>query len=108
MIATRYSWPVSTTYSIVSALASVGVALGGPNAVQWGWNGGRGLGTIFAGFGIAPGIAAGFGAIVYLITKFVVLVRKDPVKWGLYFSPFFFFTATVVLTMSISEWLVQF
>lgn len=41
MIATRNKWPVSTTYSIVSALAGVGVALDGPKAVQWGWNGGK-------------------------------------------------------------------
>ena len=48
MIATRNSWPVSTTYSIVSALAGVGVAVGGADSVQWGWNGGKGVGTIFA------------------------------------------------------------
>lgn len=41
MICTRLSWPVSTTYSIVSALAGVGVAVGGKDAVQWGWNGGK-------------------------------------------------------------------
>jgi sodium-dependent phosphate transporter len=101
MIATRNSWPVSTTYSIVSALAGVGVALGGPGVVQWGWNGGKGLGTIFAGFGIAPSIAAGFGAIVYLITKYAVLVRKNPIRNALYISPMYFFTVTAVLTMSI-------
>jgi solute carrier family 20 (sodium-dependent phosphate transporter) len=50
MIATNRSWPVSTTYSIVSALAGVGVAIGGKDAVTWGWNGGKGLATIFAGF----------------------------------------------------------
>lgn len=50
MIATYNSWPVSTTYSIVSALAGVGVALGGKDAVSWGWNAGKGLATIFAGF----------------------------------------------------------
>lgn len=38
MIATRNAWPVSTTYSIVSALAGVGVAAGGSGAVTWGWN----------------------------------------------------------------------
>jgi sodium-dependent phosphate transporter len=101
MIATRKSWPVSTTYSIVSALAGVGVALDGPKAVQWGWNGGKGLATIFAGFGIAPAISAGFGAIVYLVTKYAVLTRKDPVKAGLAFSPVYFFTVAAVLTMSI-------
>lgn len=50
MIATNRSWPVSTTYSIISAVAGVGVALAGPNSVNWGWNGGKGLATIFAGF----------------------------------------------------------
>lgn len=101
MIATKKSWPVSTTYSIVSALAGVGVALDGPSAVQWGWNNGKGLATIFAGFGIAPAISAGFGAIVYLITKYAVLERKNSVKAGLMISPFYFFTVVAVLTMSI-------
>ncbi|BEJ16721.1 hypothetical protein CspHIS471_0601220 [Cutaneotrichosporon sp. HIS471] len=101
MIATRNSWPVSTTYSIVSALAGVGVALGGPEVVQWGWNNGKGLGTIFAGFGIAPTIAGGFGAIVYLITKYAVLNRKNPIRNALYISPIYFFTVAAVLTMSI-------
>jgi sodium-dependent phosphate transporter len=103
MIATRYSWPVSTTYSIVSALAGVGVALQGPDAVQWGWNHGKGLATIFAGFGIAPAISGGFGAIVYLVTKYVVLVRQNSVKAGLWFSPVYFFTVAAVLTMSIGK-----
>jgi sodium-dependent phosphate transporter len=38
MIATHQSWPVSTTYSITSALAGVGVAVGGRKAVNWGWD----------------------------------------------------------------------
>lgn len=80
MICTRYSWPVSTTYSIVSALAGVGVAVGGKDAVQWGWNGGKGLATIFAGFLIAPGISAGFGAILFLLAKYCVLTRKDSIR----------------------------
>ncbi|ADV21575.1 solute carrier family 20 (sodium-dependent phosphate transporter) [Cryptococcus gattii E566] len=101
MIATRKGWPVSTTYSIVSALAGVGVALDGPGAVNWGWNNGKGIATIFAGFGIAPGISAGFGATVYLITKYAVLKRKDPLKAGLIMSPIYFFTVAVILTMSI-------
>ncbi|OXG85309.1 solute carrier family 20 (sodium-dependent phosphate transporter) [Cryptococcus neoformans var. grubii Br795] len=101
MIATRKAWPVSTTYSIVSALAGVGVALDGPGAVQWGWNNGKGIATIFAGFVIAPAISAGFGATVYLITKYAVLKRKDPLKAGLYVSPIYFFTVAAILTMSI-------
>ncbi|KAK7035372.1 hypothetical protein VNI00_011903 [Paramarasmius palmivorus] len=100
-IATRRSWPVSTTYSIVSAIAGVGVAVGGPNAPNWGWNGGKGLATIFAGLIIAPAISAGFGSAVYLLIKFVVLKRKNPTKWALATSPFFFFLVGAVCTMSI-------
>lgn len=80
MVCTRLSWPVSTTYSIVSALAGVGVAVGGADAVQWGWNGGKGLATIFAGFIIAPGISAGFGAILFLMAKYCVLTREDSIR----------------------------
>jgi sodium-dependent phosphate transporter len=50
MVATMQSWPISTTYSIVSAVVGVGVALGDFDNVRWGWNGGKGVSTIFAGF----------------------------------------------------------
>lgn len=102
-IATHNAWPVSTTYSIVSALAGVGVALGGADAVQWGWNDGKGLGTIFAGFGIAPGIAAGFGAVLFLITKYAVLKRQNTVRAALIASPIYFFGVTAILTLTIGE-----
>lgn len=49
MVCTRLSWPVSTTYSLISALIGVGVALGGTDSVKWGWEGGKGVATIFAG-----------------------------------------------------------
>lgn len=101
MVCTRLSWPVSTTYSIVSALAGVGVAVGGKDAVQWGWNGGKGLATIFAGFIIAPSIAAGFGAIIFLLAKYTVLERKNQMKAAFIMGPFFFFVAACVCTMSI-------
>ncbi|WVQ99685.1 hypothetical protein IAU59_006824 [Kwoniella sp. CBS 9459] len=101
MIATRNSWPVSTTYSIVSALAGVGVATGGADSVQWGWNNAKGVGAIFAGFIIAPAISAGFAGVVYLITKYAVLDRKNSIRNGLMIAPLYFFTVAAVLTMSI-------
>ncbi|KAF4575367.1 hypothetical protein EYR40_004889 [Pleurotus pulmonarius] len=101
MVATRNSWPVSTTYSIVSALAGVGVAVGGADSVNWGWNDGKGLATIFAGFLVAPGISAGFAAVVYMLTKYGVLLRKDPLRAGFIAAPIFFFGVTAILTMVI-------
>lgn len=50
MFATYQSWPVSTTYSIVSAVVGVGIALSGFDSVNWAWNGGKGVSAIFSGF----------------------------------------------------------
>lgn len=119
------SWPVSTSYSIVAAVTGVGVAVGGVHAPSWGWNGGNGLAPIFAGFIVgeylcssllrkfaiswvpftAPAIAGAFASIVYLLVKFIVLSRRDSTRMGLLTAPFFFFTVSAVLTMSISAYL---
>lgn len=99
MIATKNSWPVSTTYSIVSALAGVGVAVGGAGAVQWGWNNGKGLGAIWAGMVIAPCLAGAFAAIVFLLTKYLVLKRKNSVRAALIAGPIYFFGVACILTM---------
>ncbi|KXX73763.1 Phosphate-repressible phosphate permease pho-4 [Madurella mycetomatis] len=82
MWCTRHSAHVSSTYSLVSAVAGVGVATVGASQVQWGWNNGKGLGAIFAGLGMAPAISACFGAIVFMLIKMIVHIRKDPVPWA--------------------------
>lgn len=109
--------------TVVSAIAGVGVAVGGKDAVQWGWNNGSGLATIFAGFIIvrllcsnetslsssgtqcvsqAPGISAGFAAVIYMLTKYCVLLRKNSLRAGFATVPVFFFGVTAILTMCIS------
>lgn len=91
------------------------MAVGGTSAVNWvsathqpslntrlrdllvqGWNGGSGMATIFAGFGIAPALAGAFGACVFLIAKFGILRRKNSAKWAVFSGPFWFFTAVAV------------
>ncbi|KAI1431790.1 putative sodium/phosphate symporter [Xylaria sp. CBS 124048] len=101
MWCTKHSTHVSSTYSIISAVAGVGVAVIGANEVKWGWNGGQGLGAIFAGLGLAPIIAGGFAAIIFMLIKLVVHVRKNPVPWAVWTSPAFFFIVGTVLTLSI-------
>ncbi|KAG9128571.1 Na+/Pi symporter [Ceratobasidium sp. 392] len=98
-MATRLSMPVSTTHSIIGALIGVGVAAGGTKSVKWGWNGG-GVAFVFSSWVIAPCIAGGFAAIVFLITKFV-LKRENSVKWGLILAPAYFFIVAGILTMAI-------
>jgi len=101
MWCTKNSTHVSSTYSLVSAVAGVGVAVVGAGHVKWGWNGGKGLGAIFAGLVIAPAISAGFAATIFLLIKLTVHVRKNPVPWAVWTSPAFFFIVGTVLTLSI-------
>ncbi|PWN48043.1 phosphate transporter [Violaceomyces palustris] len=96
--ATRHAMPVSTTHTTVGSVIGIGIAAKGFGAVKWGWNG---VGQIFASWGIAPCIAGGFAAIVYLITKYAVLKSRNPVKVGLCTAPIYFFIVASVLTTSI-------
>jgi len=101
MWCTRHSAHVSSTYSLISAVAGVGVATVGAANVQWGWNSGKGLGAIFAGLGMAPAISAGFAATIFLLIKVVVHMRREPVPWAVWTSPFFFLIAGTICTLSI-------
>lgn len=101
MWCTRHSAHVSSTYSLISAVAGVGVATAGASKVQWGWNNGKGLGAIFAGLGMAPAISAAFASIIFMLIKLVVLIRKKPVQWAVWSSPFFFLVAATICTLSI-------
>ncbi|KAH8423730.1 inorganic phosphate transporter [Aspergillus melleus] len=101
MWCTRNSAHVSSTYSLISAVAGVGVATVGASQVQWGWNNGKGLGAIFAGLGMAPVISGGFAAAIFMLIKVTVHMRKNPIPWAVYTSPFFFLVAATICTLSI-------
>jgi len=101
MWCTRNSAHVSSTYSLVSSIAGVGVAAVGAKNVQWGWSNGSGLGAIFAGLCMAPFISACFAAIIFMLIKVVVHMRKDPLPWAVWTSPGFFLIAGTVCTLSI-------
>ncbi|KAJ5800159.1 uncharacterized protein N7518_002227 [Penicillium psychrosexuale] len=101
MWCTKHSAHVSSTYSLISAVAGVGVATVGASQVQWGWNDGKGLGAIFAGLGMAPVISGCFGAIIFMLIKYVVHVRRNPIPWAVWSAPFFFLVAATICTLSI-------
>lgn len=101
MWCTRHSAHVSSTYSLISAVAGVGVATAGAAQVNWGWNGGQGLGAIFSGLVMAPVISGGFASIIFMLIKTIVHMRRNPVPWAVYTSPFFFLIAGTVCTLSI-------
>jgi phosphate/sulfate permease len=100
-IATFYGMPVSTTQTVVGALAGAGIAAGTP--LKWGWATGS-LSQIAASWAIAPLIAAGFSAALFMTVKFLVLERKDPLKWGMRLIPWYLaFTAGVLALFIIDE-----
>lgn len=101
MWCTRHSAHVSSSYSLISSVAGVGVAVAGASKVQWGWNKGKGLGAIFAGLGMAPAASACFGAIIFMLIKTTVHLRKNPVPWAIWTAPFFFLIAGTICTLSI-------
>jgi sodium-dependent phosphate transporter len=50
---------------------------------------------------MAPIISAGFAATIFMLIKLVVHLRKNPVPWAVYTSPFFFLIAGTICTLSI-------
>lgn len=101
MWCTRHSAHVSSTYSLISAVAGVGVATVGASKIQWGWNKGKGLGAIFAGLVMAPTIAGCFASIIFMLIKVVVHMRKRPTKWAVFTAPLWFLIAGTICTLSI-------
>lgn len=101
MWCTRHSAHVSSTYSLVASITGVGIASVGASKVNWGWSKGQGLGAIFAGLVMAPVASGCFGAIIFSLIKYVVHVRKEPIRWAVFTSPFFFLIACTISTLSI-------
>jgi sodium-dependent phosphate transporter len=85
-IATRFTMPVSTTHSIMGGVIGVGIAASGTKGVNWSF---KGVSQVFAAWGIAPGISGVFGAIVFLITKYGVMRRSNPVKMSFVMVPIY-------------------
>lgn len=82
----------------MGGVIGVGIATLGGDGVIWGWDG---VAQIFAAWVIAPGIAGCFGAIIFLITKYGVLKRKNSFRAGLYSIPIYFALTSGILTMLI-------
>ncbi|KAK4225206.1 putative phosphate-repressible phosphate permease [Podospora fimiseda] len=104
-MATRIGLPVSTTHSIMGGVIGMGVAAVGADGVQWV---GKGSGTgvinsgvvqVFMAWIIAPCMAAAFASIIFLITKFGVMLRKNPVWKAFFYVPVYFGIAASLLTM---------
>ncbi len=94
MLASRMGWPVSTTHSIVGAIAGFGVVAVGPDAIQW-----MKLGRIAASWVISPLLSGTIAFLIFTQIRRAVLDRSDPIaqlrRWG----PFYVFAVVAVIGM---------
>ncbi|KAM0231909.1 hypothetical protein ACHAPO_008207 [Fusarium lateritium] len=102
--ATRIGLPVSTTHSIMGGVIGMGIALVGAEGIHWaeldkGIS--SGVVSVFLAWIIAPGLSGAFAAIVFLITKYGVMLRSNPVMKGLFLTPIYFGITASLLTMLI-------
>lgn len=81
----------------MGGVIGVGIASLGVDGVNWGWNG---VSQVFAAWAIAPGVAGAFAAIIFLITKYGVLQRSNPVRNAFISVPIYFaFTSGILCSM---------
>lgn len=104
-MATKLGLPISTTHSILGGVLGMGVATVGAGGVLWV---GKGSGTdkitggvvqVFLGWIISPILAGVIAAALFLLSKYAILVRKNPAVRGLTLVPVFFSVTAMLITM---------
>lgn len=105
--ATKCGFPVSTTHSILGGVIGMGVAAVGATNVKWVGDPAEGSTAVITGgviqvflaWIIAPVLSGIFAATIFSITKYGILLRKDPVRKGLFAVPVYFAIAACLLAM---------
>jgi solute carrier family 20 (sodium-dependent phosphate transporter) len=104
-LATKLGFPVSTTHSIMGGVIGMGIGALGANGIVWTTPGkgtaiiSGGVVQVFLAWIIAPVLAGCFGAIIFTTTKYVVLIRKNPVVRGLFLVPVYFALTGALIVM---------
>ncbi|KAK4184965.1 phosphate-repressible phosphate permease pho-4 [Podospora australis] len=102
---TKVGLPVSTTHSLMGGVIGFGIAALGTGGIQWVKPGGglqainSGVVQVFMAWIIAPVLAGIFASIIFLITKYAVLLRQNPVMKGLFLVPVYFAVTASLIVM---------
>ena len=93
--ATWTGMPVSTTHSIVGAVAGFGIVAAGIGSVNWGK-----MGQIVASWFISP-VAGGITAfIIFKIISKLILGQEQPAKAAIRVTPYIVFFLVMVITLA--------
>lgn len=92
--ASYFGWPVSTTHTIIGALAGFGVVVAGIHSIYWG----RVL-FILASWLISPFLGGAIAFCVFNIIRRKILYNRHPIAAAKRVTPFLVFTVFAVLAM---------
>ena len=94
IIASRLGWPVSTTHSIIGAIAGFGTVALGWSAVEWGK-----LGRITASWLVSPLLSGSLAFVIFTVTRWLILDRENPVRQLQRWGPLYVFAVLAVIGM---------
>ncbi len=94
IVATLFSWPVSTTHSIIGALVGFGVVASGIEAVQWGAFGG-----IVGSWVITPAIAGVFAFFLFVHIQRFIFCKFHPLKHAKRIAPYYVFLTVLIISV---------
>ena len=109
-MATKLGMPVSTTHSLMGGIIGFGIATHGTGGVRWVEKGtglavlNSGVVQVFMSWILAPFLAGFFSAIIFTITKYLVLLRENPALKGLIFFPAYFaITGSLIVMLLVAK-----
>lgn len=94
LIASALGRPVSTTHSIVGAIAGFGLLLGGVDAVRW-----QKIGEIAASWVISPLLSGCIAYLVFQSIERLVLQAHDPARAVKRWAPVYAFAVFAIMTL---------
>ncbi|GJM08986.1 MAG: phosphate transporter [Lysobacteraceae bacterium] len=94
LIASKRGLPVSTTHSIVGAIAGFAIVAVGIDAVHW-----DKLGTIAASWIVSPLLSGTIAIILFMSIRSLILDSADPFERAKRFAPLYMFLSGFVLTL---------
>ena len=94
VVASRLGWPVSTTHSIVGAIAGFGIVAFGFNVIQW-----EQITQIVASWVVSPLLCGILAYLIFSAIKWTILRHPDPVRRTRKWAPLYIFSVVVVISL---------
>ena len=106
LVATYWELPVSTTHSVVGSIVGMSCVAAGFDSVVWSKSQTSfpylsGISFVVLGWVFSPLIAAVFAAILFLLTRHLVLRRQNSFQKALIAFPFYAFVALWISTYAV-------